>query len=109
MALKKLRSCTIKIFEWCHNNPLKSSAGKCNLITILTSPVTIQIENTIIFSVKRIKLLGVYIDYHASQICKKVSKKAHALSKVFKYIDQNKRGMLMKTFIISHFSYYSLV
>ena len=81
VALKKLRSYTIKIFEWFHNNRLKSSAGKCNLITSSTSPVEIQIENTIISSVKRVKLLGVHIDgrldfdYHVNQICKKASKK----------------------------------
>ena len=72
-------------------------------------------ENTIISSVKRVKLLGVRIDgrldfdYHVNQICKKASKKIHALSRVFKYMDQNKRRMLMKTFIISQFSYCPLV
>ena len=115
MVLKKLRSYTIKIFEWFHNNRLKSNAGKCNLITSSTSPVEIQIENTIISSVKRVKLLGVYIDgrldfdYHVNQICKKASKKIHALSRVCKYMDQNKRRMLMKAFIISQFSYCPLV
>ena len=62
VALKKLRSHTIKIFEWFHNNWLKSNAGKCNLIASYTSPVEIPIENTIISSVKRVKLLGVHID-----------------------------------------------
>ena len=58
-----------------HNNRLKSNAWKCNLIKSSTSPVEIQIENTIISSVKRVKLLGVPIDgrldfdYHVSQIC----------------------------------------
>ena len=81
VALKKLRSYTIKIFEWFHNNRLKSNAGKCNLITSSTSPVEIQIKNTIISSVKRVKLLGVHadgrldFDYHVNQICKKASKK----------------------------------
>ena len=81
VALKKLRSYTIKIFEWFHNNRLKSNAGKCNLITSPTSPVEIQIENTIISSVKRVRHLGVHIDsrldfdYHVNQICKKASKK----------------------------------
>ena len=81
VAFKKLRSYTINIFEWFHNNRLKSNAGKCNLITSSTSPVEIQIENTIISSAKRVKLLGVHIDgrldfdYHVNQICKKAGKK----------------------------------
>ena len=44
-----------------------------------------------------------------NQICKKASKKIHALSRVCKYMDQNKRRMLMKAFIISQFSYCPLV
>ena len=77
VALKKLRSYSVKIFEWFHNNRLKSNAGKCNLIISSTSPVEIEIENTIIFSVKRVKLVGVHIDgrldfdYHVNQTCKK--------------------------------------
>ena len=50
VVLKKLKIYTIKIFEWFHDNRLKSNAGKCNLITSSTSPVEIQIENTIIYN-----------------------------------------------------------
>ena len=59
--------------------------------------------------------LGVHIDgrldfdYQGNQICKKASKKIHALYMVCKYMDQNKRRMLMKAFIISQFSYCPLV
>ena len=81
VALKILRSYTVKRFEWFHNIWLKSNTGKCNLITSSTSPVEIQIENTIISGVKKIKLLEVHIGgrldfhYHVNQICKKGSKK----------------------------------
>ena len=77
VGLKKLSSHTIKIFEWFHNNRLKSNVGKCNLITSFASPVEIQIKSIIISSVKRFKLLGVHIngrldfDYNVNQICKK--------------------------------------
>ena len=75
VALKKLRSYKVKIFECIHNNRLKLNAGKCNLITSFTCPVEIQIENTIISSGKRIKLPEVHtdgrlaFDYHKNQIC----------------------------------------
>ena len=87
MSLKKLGSYAIKIFEWFHNKCWKSNAKKCNLITSSTFPVEFQIENTIISSIKKVKLLGVHIDgkldfdYHESQICKTASKKLHALSR----------------------------
>ena len=96
-------------------NRLKSNAKKCNLITSSTSPVEVQIENTITCSVNSVKLLVVYIDarldfdYHMSQMCKKASKKLHALSRVPKYVDINKQRVLMKTFTISQFSRCSLV
>ena len=100
VALKKFRHYTIKIFEWFNNNRLKSNAGKRKLITSSSSSTEIQIENTIISSVKGAKLLGVHIDgrldfdYHENQICKKAGKKMHALSRVCKYMDQHKRRML---------------
>ena len=81
VAMKKVRSYTIKIFEWFHNNWQKSNTGKCNLITSSTSLLEIQIENTTISSVKRVKVLGVHIgcrldsDYHVGQIFQKASKK----------------------------------
>ena len=96
VTLKKLWNYTIKIFERFHNNWLNSNAGKCNLITSSTSPVEIQIENIIISSVKRVKLLGAHIDsrldfdYHVIQICEKASKKIYALSSVNIWVKINR-------------------
>ena len=52
VLMKNLRSYTIKFFQWFHDNRLTSNARKYNLITSSTSPVEIQIGNTIISSVK---------------------------------------------------------
>ena len=116
VASKKLKSYTIKIFEWFCNNRLKSNAGKCNLLRSPTSPVEFQSENTIISSVNRVKLLGLYINdrlnfvNHGSKICKKARKKLRALSRVSEYMNINKRRMPMKAwFIILEFSYFSMV
>ena len=48
-------------------------------------------------------------DHHVSQICRKASKKLHALSRISKCMDINKRRMLMKALIILQFSYCPLV
>ena len=104
-----------KVFAWFHSNRLKSNTQKCNLITSSTSPVEFQMEYAVISSVNRVKLLGVYIDgrpdfdYQVSQICKEASKSLHVLSRSSKYMDLNKRRMLMKAFIISQFSNCPLV
>ena len=44
-----------------------------------------------------------------SQICKKASRKLHALSRVSKYMDINKQIMLMNPFIISQFPHCPLL
>ena len=85
-----------------------------NLIISSTSPVEIQIENTITSSVNRVTLPGVHstldFDCHESQIFKKAtSKKLHALSRVCKFIDRDKRRMITKAFIISKLSDCPLV
>ena len=61
-----------------------------------------------------VKLLGIHInnklnfDYHVNQLCKKASKKLHALARIAKYMDINKQRMLMKVFVSSEFSYCPL-
>ena len=62
-----------------------------------------------------VKLLGIQInnnlnfDYHVNQLCKKPSKKLHALTRVAKYMDRNKQRMLMKAFVSSRFSNCPLI
>ena len=57
------------------------------------------------------KLLGVHIDFklkfdtHIETLCEKVGKKLHALARVIKYMSTNQTQMLMRSFIISQFSY----
>ena len=48
-------------------------------------------------------------DDHISELCKKFSKKNHALSRVALYINISKRGILVDTFFKSQFSYCPLV
>ena len=77
--------------------------------------VKIKIGNFDITNSKREKLLGVKFDHklsfddHISKLCKKVSRKIHALSRVASYINVSKRRILMNAFLKSQFSYCSLV
>ena len=53
--------------------------------------------------------INLKFDYHVNQLCKKESKKLHALARIAKYMDINKQRMLMKTFVSSQFSYCPLI
>ena len=78
-------------------------------------PVDIQISDIKVTSKSRIKLLGIHrdnrlnFDYHVSQLCKKASKKLHALARIFKYVETSKRRVLVNSFITSQFSYCPLI
>ena len=50
------------------------------------------------------KLLGIYIDslnfdYHISQLCKKIGKKLHVLTPVFKYINISQSKLIANAFV----------
>ena len=47
--------------------------------------------------------------YRVNQLCKKASKKLHALARTDKYMDISKRRMLMSDFVSSRFPYCPLI
>ena len=72
-----------------------SNAGKCHLLLSTNNTTNIRVEN---FDIKNCeKLLGVKFDHkltfnsHISQLCKKVSKKVHALTRVIPGMDISKK------------------
>ena len=99
------------MFDWFSENFLKANADKCHLIASSKVPVDIQISDIKVTSESRVKLLGIHLDnrlnfdYHVSQLCKKASKKLHALAGIFKYVETSKRRVLVNSFITSQFSY----
>ena len=92
------------------------NADKCHLlITKHEENVSATIDGHTIPASKSVKLLGVQIDNnldfneHVSNICKKVSKKLHALRRVSQHMSKNKLRIIMKAFIESQFGYCPLV
>ena len=75
----------------------------------------INVKDSPISSKKIFKLLGVAVDNklsfepHLNLVCKKHSQKLHALARVSKFISKKKLRFMMKAFIMSQFSYCSLV
>ena len=111
----KLQKNTERIFRRFYNNNLISNAEKNHLIVSTKKNLEIQVSNFSIRNEDSIKFLGIHFnndlnfDYHVNQLCKKASKKLHALARIAKYMDINKRRMLMKAFVSSQFSYCPLI
>ena len=72
--LEKAENYTINICEWFQKNSFKFKIDKCNLITIDKSEEEIQLGETSLTSINRVKLLGIHIDgrlnfdYHINQL-----------------------------------------
>ena len=113
--LEKLEKGIQSMFDWFSEDFLKANADKCHLIASSKVPADIQISDIKVTSQSRDKLLGIHIDnrlnfdYHVSQLCKKASKKLHALTRIFKYVETSKHRVLVNFFITSQFSYCPLI
>ena len=114
--INKLVNDTSILIRWFNDNYFKMNADKCHLlVTKQEDNVYATIDGHTIPTSKSVKLLGVQIDNnldfneHVSNICKKVSKKLHALRRVSCFISKSKLRIIMKAFIESQFGYCPLV
>ena len=114
--ITSLENKTGTLMKWFNNNYFKMNANKCQLlITNHENDVSVNIDGQKIECSKSVKLLGVCIDNkldfneHVSNICKKVSKKLHALRRVSHLMNKDKLRIIMKSFIESQFGYCPLV
>jgi len=111
---------------------MKLNEDKCHLITLGTNHadvISIKIGSSTIHESNQEKLLGVIIDNkltfedhitisiyniililinHISNLCKKVSNKLYALSRISHFLDQEKLRISMRAFIYSQFQYCPL-
>ena len=115
-VLNVLTNETSILTKWFSNNFFKMNADKCHLlVTNHDADVSVNIDGEIIKGSKSVKLLGLCIDNkldfneHISKICKKVSLKLHALSRISPYLNTKRLRIIMKAFIESQFSYCPLI
>ena len=86
----KLQKNTERIFRWFYNNNLISNAEKSNLIVSTKNNLEIEVSSCSIRNEDSVKFLGIHLnndlnfDYHVNQLCKKASKKLHALARIAK-------------------------
>ena len=113
----RLERDALKLSGWFHENYMKLNDDKCHLLVFgdKTNDVSVKVGNSLIKESSEEKLLGVTIDKnlsfktHLNSLCKKASQKLHALARISKFMDTDKRVMMMNTFVMSQFSYCPLI
>ena len=104
-VVKSLEGASTKLFKWfSSDNLMKSNADKCHLLVSTNNTVNIRVEKFDIKNSDCEKPLGVKIEHkltfnrHISDLCKKASKKVHALTRVTPYMNISKRRIIMNVF-----------
>ena len=115
--IQRLEHDALLVIEWFDSNYMKLNADKCYL---LLSGYKIQwtwamIGNERIWESKSEKLLGIIIDKnlnfndHVLKISLKAGRKLTALGRISKYLNLDKRKVLLKALIQSQFAYCQIV
>ena len=119
--ITKLESDIQNLNTWFENNGMLLNGDKCQFMIIESSRSTrkdvqkVSIAGKTIEECKKGKLLGITFDNnltmteHIKHICKQASNKLYALARISHFLDNNKRRILMKSFIISQFNYCPII
>ena len=115
--MAKLECAANSAMEWLSYNGMKLNSKKCHLLVCghKFESMICKIDHTMVIETHLVKLLGITIesdltfDKHMAIVCKKVSQKPNALSRLCAPISFDKRKMLMNAFFNSKFSYSPLV
>ncbi|MCP3925999.1 MAG: hypothetical protein GY714_25840 [Desulfobacterales bacterium] len=108
------------INKWFKDNSMILNGRKCKFMILEAknnrpNKAIMTINNNPLEEVNEAKLLGVTLDSqlsfekHIKIICKNAGKKLSALARLAPYLDQTKKILLMKTFILSYFNYCPLI
>ena len=115
-VLTQLENESKLLLNWISNNQLKANPNKFHLVlSEKDTSLSIQVAGIDIKNQQSAKLLGIKIDSkltfneHVSDLCCKASQKLHALARVRNFMSLKQRKIIMRTFILSHFSYCPLI
>ena len=112
----KLEQDANHLATWFPENYMKLNEDICHFILFGTNEiVNVHIGEAQIEESDEEKLLGIDLDKklsfkkHVRTLCKKASQKLHALTRISVYMEPDKLKLLMKTFVMSQFSYCPLI
>ena len=99
-VIKSLEEASEILFKWFNDNLMKTNAEKCHLLVSTGNAIKTKIRNFGTTNSKSDKLFGVKFDHklsfadQISELCKKASRKIHALARVASYMNISKRRIL---------------
>ena len=111
-VIANLEADTKNLLSWIKHNGLKANPNKFHLL--LSEPdeeLSMKVESFNISNTLSQKLLGITFDSkltfnnHVEDLCKRASRKLHALSRVSNYMRLEQRKTIMHSFILSQFGY----
>ena len=111
----KLQKASVKLFKWFHENGMKANQNKCHFLSSLDISTKFSLPIYILENSDSQKLLGVTIDRkmnfneHVTNLCTKASRKIQAVVRIFPYIPQTQKLLLMNVYFMSQFGYCPLV
>ena len=106
---------SIKLFKWFYENGLKANQDKCHFLPSLDIDTKFSLPACILANSDSQKRFGVTFDRklnfneHFTNLCDKSSKKIQALARIFPYIPQTQKLLLMNAYFMSQFGYCPLV
>ena len=101
----KLQKTSVKLFKWFHENDLKANQGKCHFLSSLDINTKFSLPAGILENSNSQTLFGVTIDRklnfneHVTNLCDNASKNIQALARIFPYIPQTQKRLLMDTYL----------
>ena len=105
----------LKLFNWFCENCLKANQDKFHFLSSLDIDTKFSLPACILENSDSQKLLGVTIDRklnfneHVTNLCDEARKKIQGLARIFPYIPQTQKRLLMNTCFMSQFGYCPLV
>ena len=96
-VIESLERASISLFRWFENNLLKDNADKWNFLVSTSQEVSLNVNNFKIKNNDCEKLLDVKFDCklrfdrHITDLCRRASRKIHALARVTPFMNLSKR------------------
>ena len=114
-VIKALQEIGETLVNWFSNNEMKLNTNKCHLLLNSQESNTLKIGDLHINDSLREKLLAITFDCklkfnkYIKDICRKVSQKLKAITRLAPYIRTTKKCILMNAFFKSQFNFCQLV